>query len=340
MTGHRWGVVGIALLAAAWSCGQEHVYLAGSGTVIEGFVAPLHEEIQACADLQIHTSDVGSGMALPNVLEGRAQIGMRSAELEEPPDGWGSELVGFDYIIGIVAATDRVDFLVHESNPVGGIPLARLQEVLYGAEREDGAFTWSVLGVTDPMISGAEVLLFLPRGLRNQESGTRRFAERSLAPHDGAMFTASGQAGREGDNIKLIPRDVARTRNALGLSSRAFVTPDIGVRPVSIVDDATGETVQMQRSLWFYVPARRGVALDESICRLLRCVGTRERIQQIVSTAGFIPLPTGLRQEQATILDHVCSSGRENLPPGKRRHLGGVMVVEPAGVRRAGPPTP
>ncbi len=189
-----------ALAFSAFSCAgrANSVTLAGS-TAFQPFAEKLADEYDARhPDQNVTVQGGGSALGISAALNGAAQIGM--ADLVELPTDAAA-------LKATVVARDGIAVVVHPSNKIGNLDMARIRDVYIGKIRN-----WKDLGGTEAPITVVS---------RESGSGTRSSFESILG-----RFDLTTDAIIQ-DSNGTIRETVANDANAIGYLSYGLVNAKI-----------------------------------------------------------------------------------------------------------------
>ena len=217
------------VLAACGSSDSGGITITGS-TSVTPFAEHLAEMYQhAHAGVAINIQGLGSSAGIRAALDGVAEIGMSSRDLE--PDE-------ADQLEQIIIARDALAVIVNPSNPVTGLTTAQIQAIFDGQIR-----SWDVVGGPP-----------LPITVVGREAGSGTFsAFEELVMKGNPIATLALRQGSNG----AIRQIVAQDSNAIGYISLGIVDPTVkalaidGIEPsVQHVESGTYKLVRPFLFVW------------------------------------------------------------------------------------------
>jgi phosphate transport system substrate-binding protein len=203
-----------AAFAAAVSFGAvaqaETVSLHGSTTVSGAVMMPHKADIEKAAGVTLDIVANGSGKGLGDLAEGKAQVAMISAPMDEVvagivKKGGSIDTAGLEeHQIGRA----EVAFIVHPSNGVKSLTQQQLADIFAGKIK-----SWKDLGGADkPIVVVAEV----------KGGGRRTMVENEML--NKGDITAQL---KEVPNAQQVVKIVAQLDNTIGIAGAAWVTPAV-----------------------------------------------------------------------------------------------------------------
>jgi hypothetical protein len=281
------------------------VIVGGSGTVLFGFLDPLHVllEQRSFTSIPVRSMyDVGSGGAIRSISDGEFDLAALSARFDR---GVPENLVAAGKLLVEVAiGYDETALFVRRDNPLRRIDIVHVRAHLCCEAGEAlRAMTWSELGLEAPGLATRFVAWGLfgrehPPGPRDSTSATLLLADRWwCAPR---QLCASGLAGSADVEANEVLSRLATERDVLLLSSRGFATDQ--VVPLVTVDSTNHTRLDGRKVLWLYLPVTRGAAIPAKVCRFLDAVLDARFAAELVVVGKAQPLPAVLRQRQRRAL--------------------------------------
>lgn len=260
----------------------------------------------------------GSGTAFTDMLAGATDIGMASrpvnaqeAEALRAANMGDMTHQGNENIISL----DGITFLVHQSNPLKGMTIAQLHDLMTGV-----ATNWSQVGGPD-----------LPVHIysRDEKSGTFDLVKEKILGHGGKLAASA----KKYESSEDLSDAVAADPSGLGFAGFAYVR---NAKPVPI-DGACGlppmepnvfqvktEEYPLSRRLFMYVPDKRAPLVDQFLAYAMSPAAA-----PIAEGAGFVNLEPTLapaemtQSELARLGDLKTFNGRD--PHVERDQLAGIV---------------
>jgi phosphate transport system substrate-binding protein len=252
--------------------------------------------------VKISIEGKGSSTAPPALIEGTAQFGPMSREMQSKEED------GFEKKFGykpsrIRAAVDALAVFVHKDNPVKCLTLKQLDAV-FSKTRAGGApkdiATWGDLGLTGEW-AGKPISLYG----RNSASGTYGYFK------EVALFKGDYKDSvKEQSGSSAVVQAVASDRYAIGYSGVGYKTADAKMVPLSVKDgecfEATAENAYagdypLSRFLYLYLNKKPGEALDPLRGELIKYVLSKQG-QTAVIKDGFFPVSQVVAEEDLKIV--------------------------------------
>jgi phosphate transport system substrate-binding protein len=182
----------------------------GSTTVAANLMTPKKAEIEKASGVELLIVGNGSGRGLADLLEGKVQVAMISAPLEDEVKALKAKGTAFDEtkMKGFSVGSAFVAFGVNPSNPVKKLTEAQMSDILTGK-----IANWKDVGGADKPI----IVICESKG-----GGVRTQVEHELL--NGGDITAQK---RELPNPTEVPKIVAQLDGALGIFSKVSMIPGV-----------------------------------------------------------------------------------------------------------------
>jgi phosphate transport system substrate-binding protein len=199
------------ILATTGMAAASPVSMHGSTTVNNAILTPKKADIEKASGQQLDIVGNGSGRGIVDLIEGKAQIAMISAPLEEEVRKLNEKTPGSVDLARLKAhqiGESRVAFAVHPSNAVRSLTNAQLADVFAGKIKR-----WNEIGGADlPII----IVAAQPGdGLRSMVEGTLL--------KGGSLFSGT----RAMSNATQVPKIVSQLPGAIGILAPALIDSSV-----------------------------------------------------------------------------------------------------------------
>jgi phosphate transport system substrate-binding protein len=252
--------------------------------------------------VKIAVEGKGSSTAPPALIEGTAQFGPMSREMQSKEEDAFEKKFGYKPA-RVRTAVDALAVFVHKDNPIKCLTLKQI-DAMFSKTRNGGLpkdiTTWGDLGLTGEW-AAKPISLYG----RNSASGTYGFFK------EVALFK-----GDYKDNVKEQPgssaviQGVASDRYAIGYSGVGYKTADVRTVPLAIEEgdcfDATAENAYsgdypLARFLYVYLNKKPSEKLDPLRAAFMEYVLSKQG-QTAVIKDGFYPVSKAIADEDLKAL--------------------------------------
>jgi phosphate transport system substrate-binding protein len=240
----------------------------------------------------------GSATAPPALIDGTAQLGPMSREMQD------AEIEAFEKKYGfqptrVSVALDCLAVYVHKDNPLRGLTLQQL-DCIFSQTRKSGyrgIFVWGEVG-----LSGTWEKLPVSAYGRNAVSGTHLFFQEHVLLKSDFKETVKEQPGSA-----AVVSSVASDPGAIGYSGIGYKTPE--VRALFLAKDAQSPLVEptfenalagkypLGRTLYIYVAKKPNTPLPPPIKEFLKFALSKQG-QELVIKDGLGALPAKTIESQ------------------------------------------
>jgi phosphate transport system substrate-binding protein len=250
--------------------------------------------------VKIQVEGKGSGTAPPALIEGTAQLGPMSREMNS------GEIDQFEKKFGykptkVAVAIDTLAVFVHKDNPVKELSLQQLDGVFSKTLKSghQDVKTWDQLGIKGAF-DGRPISIYG----RNSASGTYGyFKEQALSKGD-YKDTVKEQPGSSS-----VVQSVSTDKFAIGYSGIGYLTS--GVKALALSDakrndgkafaptyeNALNGTYPLARNLYIYINKPKG-ELEPLIREFIKFILSKEG-QEIVVKDGYLPLTSKMSADES-----------------------------------------
>jgi serine/threonine-protein kinase len=298
-------LAGVATVAAGYRLLQSRprVVVAGSGTVLYGFLEPVRsflEERSATVIPLESIQDVGTGGGFRSLRGGEVDLAAASGRFDQELPG---DLRAADkLVIEIAVGFDETALFVRRDNPLREIDISAIRAHLCCGRGETlAAVTWTDLGLATLPLAGQRV------------AWTAFGRTAPPVPHDSTSSTILQAdawlcAPRQlcpSDRAADISADEVLTRRVTGpevlaLSTRSFATDQV-VQLVT-VDRQHRTHLDGRKVLWLYLAAARNRPIPAHLCRFLDAVLDPSLAARLAGHGKAQGLPDAARQRQRVAL--------------------------------------
>ncbi len=252
----------------------------GSDTIVNLALAWAEAYAKVRPEVRISVTGGGSGTGIAAMINGTVDIANASRKMK-PEEVEGARANGIEPVEHVIAG-DAIAVVVHPSNPVEGLSIARLSAIFTGHItnwREVGGQDRPIVLLSRESNSGTHVY-FLERVVREGIKGD----DRLFSPDTLLMPSSEG-----------ISNEIRQNPNAIGYDGLGYVTHD--QKMLCVIDHdgdpcvlPSAETVQdatypIARPLFMYTAGEPTGAIREYLDWILGPQG-----QKLVSDLGFVPL--------------------------------------------------
>ncbi|WP_439654015.1 PstS family phosphate ABC transporter substrate-binding protein [Vibrio ezurae] len=258
-------------------------------------------ELYPSVNVQVQAS--GSSTAVPALIEGTAQFGPMSREMQP------SEVAAFERNYGyspteLVVALDALGVFVHQDNPIQGLNFVELDaifSVTYFCGTNRHIDSWSDLGILQPWGK-----LKIQKFGRNPVSGTYGVFKSTVLC--GGDFDRSVNELLGGTSVV---QAVALSPSSIGYSGVASKAMGTRLVPIAKYDDnyvtPTSDNIitgkyPLSRKLYLYVNKQPNKPLPKKQREFIRFIYSKQG-QNAVSREGYIPISPGFAKKELAKVD-------------------------------------